>query len=211
MGEPFYTDDIAELGTKDASLSTAGVWIVDLSELDAMTKAEVSKVKAFLSRRVDRFRPPYGRRLIKVKRQCVFVGSVNQAEYLRDDTGGRRFWPALCGNIDVDALRRDKDQLWAEAVVCYRSGEHWWLDEPELIADATEAQDARYLADPWEPKIAAWLNDFSQDEVTTAEVLEGAIQKKDCRLDTGRRDTGRSYPPSRRMDLDPPITENRRA
>jgi predicted P-loop ATPase len=178
IGDPFYTDDIAELGTKDASLSTAGVWIVELSELDAMSRAEVSKVKAFLSRRVDRFRPPYGRRLVTVKRQCVFAGTVNQAEYLKDDTGGRRFWPVQCGTFDVEALRRDKDQLWAEALVRYRSGKPWWLDTAELISAAGEEQDARYMADPWEPKIAEWLIEIDRDEVTTADVLEEAIQKR---------------------------------
>src|SRR5262249_42604988 len=114
MGDPFFTDDLAELGTKDASLATAGVWIIELSELDAMTRADRSRIKSFVSRRVDRYRPVYGRRLVETKRQCVFAGSVNDSEYLKDDTGARRFWPVRCGRIDLDGIRRDKDQLWAE-------------------------------------------------------------------------------------------------
>src|SRR5262249_52673601 len=105
IGEPFYSDDIAELGTKDASLGTAGVWIVELPELYAMARAEVSKVKSFFSRRTDRFRPPYGRRMVEAHRQCVFAGSVNNDVYLKDETGGRRFWPLQCGRIDLDSLR----------------------------------------------------------------------------------------------------------
>jgi predicted P-loop ATPase len=183
LGEPFYSDDIAELGTKDASLGTAGVWIVELPELDAMTRAEVSKVKSFVSRRTDRFRPPYGRRLVEAHRQCVFAGSVNHSEYLRDETGGRRFWPVECGRIDLDSLRRDKDQLWAEAVARYRKREPWWLDTPALIQSATNEQEARYLADPWEDVIAEWVDKRQADltveaEITTADVLRGALSKE---------------------------------
>jgi predicted P-loop ATPase len=132
-------------------------------------------VKAFLSCKTDRFRPPYGRRLIEAPRQYVFAGTVNHAEYLKDDTGGRRFWPMRCGTIDTDALGRDKEQIWAEAVVRYDAGERWWLDKQELIAAAAEAQEARYSADPWEPCIEEWLR--NRDRVTTADALEGPISK----------------------------------
>jgi predicted P-loop ATPase len=101
LGEPWFTDNIEELGTKDSQLATLGRWIIELAELDALTRAELSRVKAFLSRSIDRFRPPYGRRLIESPRQCVFVGTVNHGEYLRDETGGRRFWP-------VELRRRDR-------------------------------------------------------------------------------------------------------
>jgi hypothetical protein len=84
--------------------ANAGVWIIELSELDSPGRAEVSRIKAFMSRTTDRFRPPYGKRLIESPRQCVFAGSVNHSSYLRDDTGGRRFWPVACGRIDIDFL-----------------------------------------------------------------------------------------------------------
>lgn len=182
LGEPFYSDDIAELGTKDASLGAAGVWIVELPELDAMTRAEVSKIKSFISRRTDRFRPPYGRRLVEAHRQCVFAGSVNHSEYLKDETGGRRFWPVTCGRVSLDELGRDKNQLWAEAVARYRKGERWWLDTPELVEAATQEQEDRYLADPWESVIAESLDKRMQDltrkpEITTAEILRMTVAK----------------------------------
>src|SRR5215471_9172197 len=96
----------------------------------------------------------------------------------KDDTGGRLFWPVLCGRFDLEGLRRDKDQLWAEAVARCRRGDPYWLDRAELISAASEEQDARYMADLWEPKIAEWLTDIDRSEVTTAEVLEEVIQKK---------------------------------
>ena len=80
------------------------------------SRTEVGAIKAFISRTHDRFRPPYGKRLVDLPRQCVFAGSVNpEGGYLKDATGGRRFWPVLCTTIDVERLRADRDQLWAEA------------------------------------------------------------------------------------------------
>jgi predicted P-loop ATPase len=178
LGGEFYTDDIADLGTKDASMAMAGVWIVELAELDAMSRTEISKIKAFLSRAVDHFRPPYGRHMIWVPRQCIFGGSVNVDRYLKDETGGRRFWPVVCGKFDLEALRRDRDQLWAEADYLYHSGAHWWLEDDDLIAAAALEQEDRYQTDPWEDKIEEWLENLTRKQCTTAEVLEKAIFKE---------------------------------
>jgi putative DNA primase/helicase len=156
-GEPWFTDELPELGSKDAALHLLGVWIVEVAELDAIGRAEVSRIKAFVTRTTDRFRPPYGRHTIEVPRQCVFAGTVNPDTYLRDETGNRRFWPLRCGTIDIAALARDRDQLWAEAVARYREGATWWLDDPTLIQAAGEAQQERFQADAWDAKIDRWL------------------------------------------------------
>ena len=156
-GEDWFTDELPDLGSKDAAMHMQGVWIIEIAELDAIGKAEVSRIKAFLTRTTDRFRPPYGRYTIEVPRQCVFAGTVNPDTYLRDETGNRRFWPVRCGTIDIDALARDRDQLWAEAVARFRAGAIWWLDTPELIAAATAEQEKRYQADAWDDLIANWI------------------------------------------------------
>jgi predicted P-loop ATPase len=156
-GEDWFTDELPDLGSKDAAMHMQGVWIIEIAELDAIGKAEVSRIKAFLTRTTDRFRPPYGRYTIEVPRSCVFAGTVNPDAYLRDETGARRFWPVRCGTIDIDALARDRDQLWAEAVARFRSGAIWWLDTPELIAAARAEQDKRYQADAWDDLIGQWL------------------------------------------------------
>jgi predicted P-loop ATPase len=180
----WFTDDIADLGSKDAALCTIGVWLIELSELDAMRAPEMSRVKSFMSRTADRFRPPYGRRLIVSPRQCVFAGTVNHSEYLRDETGGRRFWPVVCGRIKIDALQRDRDQLFAEAVNRYRRGEHWWLETPELNTAAAREQSERYSTDPWQPVIQKWLEEkFGEHPdpkvaVSIADVLRMALDKQ---------------------------------
>ena len=197
-GEDWFTDELPDLGSKDAAMHMQGVWIIEIAELDAIGKAEVSRIKAFLTRTTDRFRPPYGRYTIEVPRQCVFAGTVNPDTYLRDETGNRRFWPVRCGTIDIDALARDRDQLWAEAVARFRAGAIWWLDTPELIAAAMAEQEKRYQADAWDALIDRWLtherrrinrgfaglDDWRDEEVerdrpicdaSVGEILEGAL------------------------------------
>jgi len=202
-GDEWFTDELPEIGSKDAAQQMRGIWIIEIAELDAIGRAEVSRIKAFLTRTVDRYRPPYERYVIEVPRQCIFAGSVNPDTYLRDETGNRRFWPVRCGDIDLDALRRDRDQLWAEAVAHYRDGAIWWLDDPELIADATAEQDARYQSDAWDPLIERWLvyerrrvnrgygyDDWVEEETKRAapitDVSVGEILEQAIRIEPGR-------------------------
>jgi putative DNA primase/helicase len=162
-------------GPKMPPLQTRGVWIIELSELDSLSHSDVARIKAFMSRTTDRFRPPYGMRLVESPRQCVFAGTVNHSSYLRDETGGRRFWPVTCGQIDVDALARDRDQLWAEAMTRFDAGAVWWLETTELVQMATDQQMERYEGDPWEEGIAPWLE--ARSSVSISEVLEKCLQK----------------------------------
>jgi predicted P-loop ATPase len=171
----YFTDELADLGSKDAAMQTRGVWIIELSELDNLGHAEVARIKAFISRTTDRFRPPYGMRLVESARQCVFAGTANHGTYLRDETGGRRFWPVVCGRIDVDALARDRDQLWAEAKVRFESGSVWWLDTADLVQLAADQQEARYEGDPWEEVIGPWLE--CRESASVSEILQKCINK----------------------------------
>jgi predicted P-loop ATPase len=166
LGSPWFSDDIAELGSKDSAMQVRSTWIIEIAELASMHRGEVERVKAFTSRRIDRFRPSYGKHVIEQPRQCVFVGTTNDTAYLKDATGARRFWPAKCGLIDIAALRRDRDQLWAEAVHLYNAGVPWWLSDAESVADAEDAQDQRYQPDPWEATVAGYLLDRDEASVT---------------------------------------------
>jgi hypothetical protein len=171
----YFTDELADLGTKDAAMQTRGVWIIELSELDSLSNSEVARIKAFMSRTTDRFRPPYGMRLVESPRQCVFAGTVNHCTYLRDETGGRRFWPVTCGRIDIEALARDRDQLWAEAKARFDAGAPWWLESDELVQMASDEQLQRYEGDPWEEIIGPWLE--VRSSVSVGEVLQKCLEK----------------------------------
>jgi hypothetical protein len=171
----YFTDELADLGSKDAAMQIRGVWIIELSELDSLSHSEVARIKAFMSRTTDRFRPPYGMRLVESPRQCIFAGTVNHSTYLRDETGGRRFWPIACGRIDVDALARDRDQLWAEAKAKFESGAVWWLETADLVQMASDQQIERYEGDPWEEVIGPWVE--SRPSASISEVLEKCLQK----------------------------------
>jgi hypothetical protein len=175
LGGEWYSDDVADLTTKDAPLGTRGKWILEFAELDTLARVAPSRIKAFISRATDRFRLPYDRRAADFPRECVFAGTVNHSGYLRDETGGRRFWPVVCGKVNLDALRRDRDQLWAEATARYRQGDRWWLDTPELVEAAEAEQGERYDDDPWEKPIADWLE--ARTDTSVSEVLTGAIRK----------------------------------
>src|SRR6516225_7305783 len=127
LGGEWFTDDIETLGSKDSQLQIGNAWIIELPELASTRRAEIGAVKAFISRPVDKFRPPYGEHLIEQPRQCALAGTVNpEGKYLLDETGAVRYWPQKAAKIDLVALERDRDQLWAEAVYRYKAVELWW-------------------------------------------------------------------------------------
>jgi hypothetical protein len=155
----WFTDSIPSLEHKDSAIQLLGKLIVEFSELDRLSRSEVTLVKSYVSRAVDRFRPPFGTRAADFGRQCIFAGTVNRAAYLADETGARRFWPLTCGQINIDALEDDRDQIWAEAVAMYRAGTPWWLDTVELNQQASAEQLDRYEGDAWEDPIREWVAD----------------------------------------------------
>ncbi len=162
--EAWFCDNVPELrGNKDAGeLITAGPWIVELAELDAIAKSESSAVKAFLTRTEDAFRPAYGRYLRRHPRRIVFCASTNDAAYLRDSTGNRRFWPVRVGDVDVAGVARVRDQLWGEAVHAYRAGEAWHIDDPDILRELAQEQESRREVDPWETPAAAYLESYRE-------------------------------------------------
>jgi predicted P-loop ATPase len=180
----YFTDDLADPSKKDAAEQLPGAWFVEMAELSSMRKADVETLKAFLTRRVDRYRPSYGHHVIEQPRGCVFVGTTNETEYLKDATGNRRFWPVATTTIDLDALARDRDQLWAEAVQRYRAGERWHIESTDPIwTDVQAAQADRFERDPWEEKVRPYAEQRGPNGVTLAEILTDCLGIEVARQD----------------------------
>ena len=156
FGTEFFSDRLSPLGSKDSYVELQGVWCVELSELSAMRRSEIEATKSFLTARVDHVRLPYARRAQALPRQCVFCGTSNDQSPFSDPTGSRRFWPVRTGKIDIPALIRDRDQLWAEAVALFEAGEKWWFESPELIKAAAQAADEHYAPGVWDEEILNW-------------------------------------------------------
>lgn len=154
-GEEWFSDDLCSIESKDSALQLQGKWILELAELDAFRRTEMTTVKAWLVRRKDRFRPPYGRRADDFPRQNVFAASTNKEDWGLDDTGLRRFWPVVVGDIDVEGIAASRDQLWAEAMFCYSEGELSYLTQNNE-AKAAEEQHARQYQDAWRDSIEQW-------------------------------------------------------
>ncbi|WP_095196943.1 VapE domain-containing protein [Pseudomonas sp. Irchel 3A7] len=176
LGGEWFMDTPFVLGDKDSFQAIRGKWLVELGELDSFNKAESTKAKQFFSASTDTYRESYGRRTNDVPRQCVFVGTTNQEEYLKDATGNRRYWPVYCNMVDLEKLREIRDQLWAEAVVCYEAGDIWWVTKDESWM-FTEAQDERFVVDEWEAPILTWLEESQIGETATGnDILSQALK-----------------------------------
>lgn len=186
-GGEYFSDTLPSIrGDKtDAIRHLQGKWLVELAELAPSRKSESEDLKAFLSGAVDRVRLPYAKFDQAFPRQCVFVGTTNEDQFLRDATGGRRFWPVTVARvIDIEALTAERDQLFAEAVAAFKAGEPWWLDRDFEAEHAAPVQAAAYVSDSWADDVSRWLegtvDEFGgeaapREEVTVSEVLSGAL------------------------------------
>ena len=162
MGGAWFSDSLRTFEGREAEERLRGAWLIEISELQALDRSSVELVKSFLSKQSDRYRPAYGRMLREFPRQCVFFGSTNVADFLRDTTGGRRFWPV---DIDVlprkksvvDDLPRERDQLWAEAVARYHQKEPLFLSG-EVEQSALDIQESHRETDPWEGMLLDFIS-----------------------------------------------------
>ncbi len=180
LGGQYFRDTPINLGNKDAYGALRGVWQYELSELASLGKADQEEIKAFISSPADWFRKAYGREEILLERSCIFVGTVNPDRmngfaYLKDPTGARRYLPIYVGGlIDTDALMRDRDQLWAEAVMMYVNGQKWkpMSQEEHLCIKAVQEERSQVQEeDPTFDRFLRWarnkekvnLSDFSDE------------------------------------------------
>jgi predicted P-loop ATPase len=173
LADKYFDDHMPNISSKEASMHLRGKWLVEWAEMRAYTRAEADQTKAFLTRTVERYRPSYGRREVIEPRQCVFIGSTNKNVYLTDETGGRRIWPVVTGEIDLNALRCDRDQLFAEAVALYRGSVRWWPDREFEQRHIVAEQAARYETDAWQEPIENYLATVTR--TTILQVAKSAL------------------------------------
>ena len=162
MGREWFNDSITSFDGKDARENLRGVWIVELGEMTAFSRSESEAAKQFLSQTEDRYRAAYGRRTVQYPRRCVFFGTSNSSDFLRDATGNRRYWPIDCSFerrtrvVHDDLTPAEVDQLWAEAVARFNAGEELILRD-ELQKAALAEQQAHTERDPWDGDILEFL------------------------------------------------------
>jgi predicted P-loop ATPase len=193
LGGAWFKDTRPRLESKDAYIAMRGAWVYEFQELDGLTKQEDSHVKALVSSPSDNYRDVFGRHDEIHHRSCIFVGTVNPGwnGYLKDPTGGSRWWPCKCTKIETDALRRDRDQLWAEAREAFLAKEKWWAETVEEKELCRLEQDARFQSDAREELIARWLDDpgptamgkILAGELTTEMILAGALKLDPLHMD----------------------------
>lgn len=201
--DDWFADTPIRIGDKDSLLSLAGKWLYEIGELDAFNRAEVTAVKQYISSRVDRVREPFARRPADRPRSGVFAGSTNQAEYFKDPTGARRFWPVACdGQIDIPKLAAWRDQLFAEAMHRLNSDDEevrrFWPTREETERLLVPQQEQREIGDPWFERIAQWVESeefygetgkriAEVQSFTTHELLVKALHVPTDRIDSGRQ------------------------
>jgi len=162
-GEDNFSDQtILGLDDRTQAERVKGKWLYEIADLAGMRRAEVETVKAFASRTHDRARPAYGRAVVDQPRRCVFFATTNTDDYLKSQTGNRRFWPVKTGVIDIETLRRDRDQLWAEAAAAEAKGESIVLPK-HLWSKARVEQDNRLEHDPWDDILEAVKGEVHKD------------------------------------------------
>lgn len=141
LGKHWFSDTFTTVQGKESFEQLQGAWIIEMAELSGLKKAEVETIKHFISKREDQFRPAYGRTVETYKRQCVFFGTTNKDDFLRDPTGNRRFLPIdvrpefVTKSVSEDLTEEEIDQIWAEAYKLYRAGEPLYMTgEEDIIA-----------------------------------------------------------------------------
>jgi Virulence-associated protein E-like domain/Bifunctional DNA primase/polymerase, N-terminal/Primase C terminal 2 (PriCT-2) len=166
----FSDQHILGVPSREQQEAMSGVWLYEIADMTGMKKTDIEQVKAFASRKVDRARPAYGRYRVDRPRVTILFATTNDSEYLKSQTGNRRFWPVVTGHVDLDGLRLDRDQIWAEAAACEARGDSIGLPE-RLWAAASSEQEKRMETDSWQDCIVNYLAQTGKTDTTTHEVL----------------------------------------
>ena len=174
----FYIDVSFEHKDKDLVDTMRQGMLIEVSELTGMNKKEIDWLKSFITRKTDVIRLPYAHRSKPFKRNCVFIGTYNPSgnnTYLNDDTGNRRFWPIECRVINLEYIKENKHQLWAEALECFKAKEPYYIFEEEAIKIMLDIHAEREIESPTHTRIKEWLK-IKFDEVSMTEIIEDCLK-----------------------------------
>jgi putative DNA primase/helicase len=169
LGGEWYEALPMEFGTKDFLQSLQGVWLAEIPDMTGFDKADHSRVISLLSVPRDKFRKAYGYNAERFQRTTVFAATSEDDDYLLDRRGKRRFWPLRCTEIDLNALRSMRDQLFAEAVSAYQQGETWYL----MPASAEQEQNARLQVDTWQDLLTVYVDPIWEQQLRRGGEPEG--------------------------------------
>lgn len=167
--ETWFSDTKIDWDSKEKYVALQGVWIYELAELAGKRKTEQETVKNYISSATDKYRPPYGRNTVEVPRSCVFLATTNEGEPLHDPTGNRRWWVVTVGAVNLDIVRAEYVQVWAEAVAACKAGEPHYL-APDLEAAREVSNETYETQDPLLPMLVIYARDHRS--FTTAEFLQ---------------------------------------
>lgn len=200
LGKKWFSDSLYTMSGKDAYEQLQGYWIIEMGEMAATKRADLELIKQFVSKQTDSYRSAYARRTQEHPRQCAFFGTTNDDEFMRDATGGRRFWPVVvsdAGRTKGDLLTDEiVDQIWAEILVRYNAGEEWYLSgEVEAMAQQVQDQHTelnakqglvenflnRLLPEDWderdlESRMLFWDGNFMEEEGTVQRTKVCALE-----------------------------------
>jgi predicted P-loop ATPase len=171
LGGNWFGECHEDFGSKDFVLSLKGKWLIEVAEMHSFRRQDVDRLKGIMSTRIDRIRLPYGRATEDHPRQSVFAGTTNRDDWQADDTGARRFWAVRCGFLNLQWLRDNREQLFAEAVSRFKGGETWWSVP---VAEAAIVATERRPDDPWEEVLARYLE--TERTYTARQLLGDPLQ-----------------------------------
>jgi putative DNA primase/helicase len=194
LADPWFSETPFDIGTNEGNMAIQGVWLQEMAEMGMFSRSEDTAFKSFLAIVKDKFRRPYDRRPVEAPRVCMFGGTTNLDQYLKDQTGNRRIWPLRCAEVDIEYLREIREQLFAEAIVAFITGERFWptLEEEELYF--VPEQNARLSEDGWEELIYRHVNDVDNrlcNFFTAPDLLIDACKVEKSKIDEGNRMTSR--------------------
>lgn len=182
--EKWFTDGAIDITNKDSVGTMQSNWVVEFGEIVSVKRSDSNAMKAFLTRQVDRLRPSYGRYVEDFPRQSIFIGTTNDEQYLSDPTGERRYWVVKTGFCDVEGMKAERDQLFAEAKLMYEFGETLYLEKEEEAGAKRESGD-RVIRDVWEDQFQVWIDRRGSDDSVEPRISRERFTMYDLLSDGG--------------------------